>query len=107
VLTIEIQDSYAAAVVRCSGRIVHGDGADKLRQIVCSQTKKEIVIDLGQVRAIDAAGVGALATIQSWANHSGRTIRLLNPTWRVREVLKSTALDSLLEISQEYAQRTA
>jgi anti-anti-sigma factor len=107
VLTIETQDSHAAAVVRCSGRIVHGDGTDNLRQIVCSQTNKEIVIDLGQVRAIDAAGVGTLATIQSWANHSGRTIRLLNPTSRVREVLKSTALDSLLEISQEYAQRTA
>ena len=94
-------------MVRCSGRIVHGDGADNLRQVVCSQTKQEIVIDLSQVRAIDVAGVGALATIQSWANHSGRTIRLLNPKWRVREVLKSTALDSLLEISQDRAQRTA
>lgn len=106
-LTIEIQESQPAAVVRCSGRIVHGDGADALRQVVCSQTKQQIFIDLSRVRAIDAAGVGALATIQSWANGSGRMVRLLNPTQRVREVLKSTALDSMLDIIQERAQRTA
>ena len=105
-LTIEIQESPLHVVVRCSGRIVHGDGAKTLRDLVCSQTKKQITIDLSRVRAIDAAGVGALATIQAWANNSGRTIRLLSPTPAVHEVLKSTGLDATLEISHERAQRT-
>jgi anti-anti-sigma factor len=101
VLTIDIQNSREATLLRCSGKIVYGDGADSLRRIVLSQQKDRILIDLSRIRAIDAAGLGALAALQRWANDSKRTIRLLNPTKRVREALQSTGLSSVLEISQQ------
>jgi anti-anti-sigma factor len=99
VLKLDIQNTDEAAVVRCSGRVVHGYEAESLQRTVLSLQKKHIVIDLSQVEEIDAAGLGVLAVLQRWANDSNRTIRLLNPSQRLRQVLQLTGLDVVLDVS--------
>lgn len=101
VLNIYIHDSEEVAVVRCVGRVIHGEEAESLQERVLSLPRRHIVLDLSQVTEIDAAGIGVLAALQRWANDSQRTIRLLNPNPLLREVLELTGLDLVLEVSTE------
>ncbi len=97
-LLTQILNSQQVTVLRCYGRLVHGDGADALRQAIMSQDESHFAIDLSGVEAIDAAGVGVLVELENWAIARGGTIRLLNPTARLLDVLKMTGLNSVLEI---------
>lgn len=97
-MTIDIQDSQEATVLRCSGRIVHGDGADTLLRAVMSQDKRHLQIDLSQVDTIDAGGLGVLAALGQWAQDGNRTIQLMNPSKRVRKALETTNLSSVLQV---------
>ncbi len=97
-LKLEIQQSSQATVLRCSGRIVKGDGADTLLRAVLSEDKRRILIDLNEVSAIDAAGLGALAELERWAREGNRTIQLINPSKRVLEALEATGLNSVLQV---------
>jgi anti-anti-sigma regulatory factor len=53
-----------------------------------------VTLDLSGVDAIDAAGIGSLVSLQA----SGLYLKLLNPTAQVREMLRVTQVDSILEI---------
>ena len=98
VLTLEIQNHPYLTVLRCSGRIVRGDGADELLRAAMSQDKRHLQIDLSGVESIDAGGLGVLAALQTWAEDGNRTIELVNPSVRVREALETTKLSSVLQV---------
>ncbi|MGB0029899.1 MAG: STAS domain-containing protein, partial [Candidatus Sulfotelmatobacter sp.] len=55
-----------------------------------------VVLDLAQVDAIDAAGIGALISLQA----AGVYLKLVDPAQQVREILKITKLDSVFEICE-------
>jgi anti-anti-sigma factor len=93
-LTVTVEGFGEVLVLRCAGRIACGDET----AILCSalhQDSENIVLDLTEVDAIDAAGIGALVSLQA----AGVYLELGNPTRRVREILKVTKLDSIFEIS--------
>ena len=91
-LTVTVQNTSDLAVLRCVGRIVRGNET----AILCAavrQVERDIILDLSGVDAIDAAGIGALVSLQA----AGVYLRLMNPTQQVREVLRLTQLDSVFE----------
>src|SRR5215813_7614878 len=97
-LTVIVENFAKVVVLRCLGRIVRGDETS----ILCSavqQRSRNVVLDLTKVDAIDAAGIGALVSLQA----AGVYLKLLNPTQQVREVLKLTGMESVFEINQEPA----
>jgi anti-sigma B factor antagonist len=98
VLTLEVQNHPHVTVLRCSGRIVRGDGADALLRAVMSQDKRHLQIDLSRVDTIDAGGLGVLAALGKWAQDGNRSIQLMNPSKRVREALETTKLSSVLQV---------
>jgi anti-anti-sigma factor len=63
------------------------------------QVGRDVVLDLTQVDAIDAAGIGALISLQA----AGVYLKLMNPRPQVREVLKLTNLDSVFEIVESHS----
>ena len=94
-LTINVESISEAVVLRCSGRIVCGHET----ALLCSAMQQEswnVVVDLTEVDAIDAAGVGALLSLQA----AGVYLKLLNPSRQVREILKVTRLNSIFEIGE-------
>ena len=94
-LTVNVESISEVAVVRCSGRIVRGHET----ALLCSamqQESRNVVLDLTEVDAIDAAGVGALLSLQA----AGVYLKLLNPSRQVREILKVTRLNSIFEIGE-------
>lgn len=102
-LTVTVENFGEVVVLRCLGRIVRGDETS----ILCSamqQESRNVFLDLTEVDAIDAAGIGALISLQA----AGVYLKLLNPTRQVREVLEATQLESIFEIceSQSAAETT-
>jgi anti-anti-sigma factor len=82
-----------SVILRCSGRIVRGEETRILCAAV-SHAGQNIVLDLSQVDALDAAGIGALIALQA----AGIYLQLMNPPSAIREILRVTKLDSVFEI---------
>jgi anti-anti-sigma factor len=94
-LTINVESNSEVVVLRCSGRIVSGHET----ALLCSampQESRNVVVDLTEVDAIDAAGVGALLSLQA----AGVYLKLRNPSRQVREILKVARLNSIFEICE-------
>ncbi len=97
-LTITIENFAEPVILRCQGRIVRGDET----RILCSamhQEGRSVVLDLTEVDAVDAAGMGALVSLQA----AGVYLKLMNPSSQVRELLKLTKLDSIFEIFETHS----
>ena len=80
-------------VLQCQGRIVRGDETALLCAAIRHE-ERDLTLDLTDVDAIDAAGIGALISLRA----AGIYLRLLNPPKPVREMLRFTELDTILEI---------
>ena len=93
-LMVTVKHLDDEVVLQCQGRIVKGDETT----LLCAASRqmgRSVVLDLTGVDAIDAAGIGALVSLQA----SGTYLILMNPTAQVREVLKLSHLDSIFEIA--------
>jgi anti-anti-sigma factor len=95
VLTVTVQSLGDVTILRCLGRIVRGAETALLCAAV-QQQERNIVLDLTGVDTIDAAGIGLLVSLQA----AGFYLTLMSPTAHVREILRVTKLDSILEISE-------
>jgi anti-anti-sigma factor len=94
-LTVTVQEFDDDVILRCLGKIVRGEET----AILCAAVRhrgRTVILDLGGVDAIDAAGIGLLISLQA----AGIYLQLLNPTRRVQEILKVTKLDSVFEICE-------
>lgn len=94
-LTITTEESAETVTLHCRGRLVRGEESALLCAAV-HHHGRDIVLDLGGVTAIDAAGVGALVSLQA----AGIYLRLTNPTEAVRLTVRLTGLDHVLEICE-------
>ena len=97
-LNLKIQNLGDVTVFRCAGRITAED-ADGLRKAVQAQSQLRVaVLDLAEISAVDAAGLGMLAGLRNWARAAGKQLKLMNIVPRVDEVLELTNLRSAFEI---------
>lgn len=65
------------------------------------QNESRVLIDLSTVSRIDSAGIGALMNCYCHALRNSGAMKLLHPTAPVKEVLKITSLDSVLETFED------
>jgi anti-anti-sigma factor len=82
-------------ILRCHGKIVRGQEAAILRA-VAEQQRRDVILDLSQVDAIDAGGLGASLSLRA----AGICLKLMDPVVRVREILSLTRLDSIFKICE-------
>ncbi len=94
-LKVTVQSFGDSTTLQCSGRIVRGDET-ALSCAVVRQQQRNIILDLTEVDALDAAGIGLLVSLQA----AGFYLTLMNPAPHIRETLRVTKLDSIFEISQ-------
>jgi anti-anti-sigma factor len=94
-LKVTIENLGDERVLRCTGRIVRGEET-ALSCAAMRQQKRNLILDLTEVEAIDAAGIGLLVSLQA----AGIYLTLMNPTKQVRETLRVTQVDSLFEIGE-------
>jgi anti-anti-sigma factor len=95
VLNITVESSHGVVTVRCYGRLVYG----RESALFCAAVpdhRRDIIVDLSGVTAIDAAGIGALISLRA----AGTYLRLVDPCDTVRQVLRLTNLHSVFDISE-------
>ena len=95
-LTVPVHNLAGIVVLRCQGRLVRGEESALLCAAV-RQYGREVVLDLTDVNSIDAAGIGALVSLQA----AGIYLKLMNPSDLVRTLLRITGLRSVFEICGE------
>lgn len=92
-LNVSVETIDHRVIIHCEGGLVRGHET-KLLCATLQQNAGQLVVDLSGVSLIDAAGIGALVSLQA----AGYYLQLANPTNAVREVLTRTKLDSVFEI---------
>ena len=92
-LSVTTHNVAETVVLRCQSRLVHGEESTLLCAAV-HHHGRDVVLDLADITAIDAAGIGALVSLQA----AGVYLKLMNPTEAVREVLRLTGLERVFEI---------
>lgn len=92
-LTLEIEITPTAAVVKCHGKLIAGVG-DLLYEPVNAlfATHKRVVIDLTDLTRVDSLGLGTLVRLYVSARSAGATIELINIGKQLRELLGITNL---------------
>jgi len=88
-------------IVDVSGRITLGEGGDqalkdKMRSLV-QQGYTKLLLNLGDVSYVDSAGLGEIVQSYATVNKNGGSLKLLNVTKRIKDLLSITKLLTVFE----------
>lgn len=89
-----------AVVLTPSGKILAGDGGQRLRdrvEALLEAGRRQIVFDLAAVSYVDSAGLGQLVRCQVAVSRREGRLRLRNLDDRVRQLLAITRLLPIFE----------
>jgi anti-anti-sigma factor len=92
------ENGKQVTTIRCRGELVSGAPAGQIKELVrpLIPLGGRIIIDLGDVRHLDSAGLGALVGLKVSAINQGQCVlELANMTPGVRELLRITHLTEL------------
>ncbi len=88
------------AVVDISGKITIGEGDVLLRQKVqelLDAGETRILLNLEKVKYMDSAGIGELVACYKRAKEKEGTVKLLNPSGKVYDLLQLTKLEEVFD----------
>ena len=109
-LQMSLRKSGNVTIVDVCGRITSGTSGDsfsaELRRLAES-TPGGVLINLAEVTQMDSSGIGALVQSYVMVTRSGGSLKLLNPTGKVREVLEVTRLTTALPTYADEARAVA
>ena len=88
-------------IVDLSGKVTLGDGGDvvlkdKMQSLV-QQGRKKVLLNLGDVSYVDSAGLGQIVQSYATVMKNGGSLKLLNVTKRIRDLLSITKLLTVFE----------
>jgi anti-sigma B factor antagonist len=110
-LTYNLRDVKDVAFIDLVGHLNVGEAtpfgagrpmvlSDLVRELA-GNSKKKIVINLGDVAYVDSSGIGQLVRALSTARHNGADIKLLNPVSSVFGLLRVTKLDKVFDVKDD------
>jgi len=88
------------SIVDISGKITIGEGDVVLREKVnelLDQGQKNLLLNLEKVSYMDSAGIGELVACYKRAKEKEGTVKLLNPSGKVYDLLQLTKLEEVFE----------
>jgi len=87
-------------ILDVKGRITLGEGDELLKDKVNSiltQGQKKIILNLAEVPYIDSAGLGEIVRTYTTVSRQGGSLKLLNLTKRITDLLSITKLLTVFE----------
>ncbi|MBI4486177.1 MAG: STAS domain-containing protein [Acidobacteria bacterium] len=99
-MQIEERPIGDVVVLDLKGKITLGEGDELLKDKVNSlvnQGKKKIVLNLAEVPYIDSAGLGEVVRTYTTVSRQGGSLKLLNLTKRINDLLSITKLLTVFE----------
>jgi len=108
-LRFDVRSVGDVLVVRCKGRLIFGDGIHQLASKVggALAENRRALLHLGEVEAMDAAGLGLLAEMAASASDAGGEIRLCNVPGHIANLLSLTHLTQALQCHRTEAEGLA
>lgn len=103
-MKITVRQHGKVSVVDLSGKITIGEGDVQLREAVerlLKEDRKQVVLNLKGVSYMDSAGIGELVACSKRAVERKGTIKLLNPSGKVYDLLHLTKLIEVFEIFKD------
>jgi anti-sigma B factor antagonist len=100
-LKIDHRKTGSVTVVDLSGKIVMGDGAERLLETakdLVRQGERELLFNMSGVSYVDSAGLGVFVKCHNAAAESDGHIKLVNVSSRIRDLLRITKLQTLFEV---------
>ena len=99
---MQIQERAVGDVVvlDLKGKVTMGDGDELLREAVNRLTekgRKKIVLNLAEVPYVDSVGLGEIVRTYTTVSRQGGSLKLLNLTKRITDLLSITKLLTVFE----------
>ena len=99
-MQIAERQSGSVTVLDLSGKVTLGEDStllkDKLQSLL-HQGRKNVVFNLAQVSYVDSAGLGALVSAYTTVTREGGSLKLVNVTKRLQDLLSITKLLTVFE----------
>jgi anti-sigma B factor antagonist len=100
-MQIEERMSGDVTVIKITGDITLNQGGDVLLkdkvQSLLQQGRQKLVLDLGSVSYVDSAGLGQLVQIHATTKNKGGSLRIVNVTKRLKDLLVVTKLVTVFD----------
>ncbi len=103
-LNISERQAGDVTILDMSGKVTIGEGSVALRNTIrrlLGEGKKNILMNLGDVKYIDSSGIGELVSSFTAVNKEGGTLKLLNLTQKIQDLLAITKLLTVFDTFDE------
>ena len=98
-LRVKTERAGDVVVIKSAGRMVRGEEATLEASVLSQKGARVIVLDLSDVKTVDAGGLNLLVSLHRWAEANRAHLKLVNPRPFVHELLTRTHLDCVFDIS--------
>lgn len=109
-ITISERQAGDVTVLDLEGKVTIGEGSVALRSAIrrlLGEGKKKILLNLGKVGYIDSSGIGELVSSFTAVNKEGGTLKLLNLTQKIQDLLAITKLLTVFDTFDDEASALA
>lgn len=103
-MKVAVRNIGHVAVVDLSGKITIGEGDVVLREKVTELLdggQTSVLLNLEKVSYMDSAGIGELVACYKRAKEKNGTVKLLNPSGKVYDLLQLTKLEEVFETFED------
>ena len=104
-MQIEQRTVGEVAVIQVLGDITLGKGGDVILkdkiQSLLQQGYRKMLLDMGSVSYVDSAGLGQLVQVYATTSHLGGSMKLLNLTKHVKDLLQITKLYTVFDVHDD------
>jgi anti-sigma B factor antagonist len=100
-LNISERQAGDITILDMDGKVTIGEGSVALRSAIrrlLGEGKSKILLNLGQVGYVDSSGIGELVSSFTAVNKEGGTLKLLNLTQKIQDLLAITKLLTVFDV---------
>ncbi len=100
-LNITERQAGDITILDMSGKVTIGEGSIALRTTIrrlLGEGKKSILLNLGSVGYVDSSGIGELVSSFTAVNKEGGSLKLLNLTQKIQDLLAITKLLTVFDV---------
>lgn len=109
-ITISERQAGDVSILDLEGKVTIGEGSVALRNAIrrmLGEGKNKILLNLGGVGYIDSSGIGELVSSFTAVNKEGGSLKLLNLTQKIQDLLAITKLLTVFDVFESEAEALA
>ncbi|HBE81599.1 MAG: STAS domain-containing protein [Blastocatellia bacterium] len=109
-INISERQAGDVTILDLDGKVTIGEGSVALRTAIrrlLGEGKSKILLNLGSVGYIDSSGIGELVSSFTAVNKEGGTLKLLNLTQKIQDLLAITKLLTVFDVYEAEADALA